>query len=151
MPVLTREVNWPGNQINDINQFRENCYRECHLQNPTDSGWYEKSDECGQNCKELLKAYEYIQGKNPCELRLQAPVFWFENFELPLKEDDDKGKSNTTTTDILYLVLFLVIIFLIAVYILVYMLDQQHVRRYPGSSRSRSTSRSTSTGNRRRR
>lgn len=72
-----RDVPWPGNQINGITAFREACYKKCHEENPTDSGWYEKVNACGQECKNAVKAYEYIQGKNPCQLRLQAPVFWF--------------------------------------------------------------------------
>lgn len=96
---IPRDVPWPGNQINDINQFRDECYRRCHEQNPTDSGWYEKVNACGQQCKYALQAYEYMQGKNPCELRLQAPVFWFqsnptttyESYQFPMRSNDEDG------------------------------------------------------------
>lgn len=83
---MQRDIPWPGKQINEINAFRHQCYSKCHADNPTDSGWYEKTDECGQRCKKALQEFEYKQGKNPCELKLQAPVFWFENSPKQISE-----------------------------------------------------------------
>lgn len=128
---VPRDVPWPGNQINDINQFREMCYRQCHEQNPTDSGWYEKVNECGQQCKYALKAYEYMQGKNPCELRLQAPVFWFQSHpsssvesyarpSMPMLPEDatttQQGTDNATgamkwsSTDVFYMTIAIIVL-----------------------------------------
>lgn len=152
---LPRDVPWPGNQINDINEFREACYKQCHAQNPTDSGWYEKVNECGQQCKYALKAYEYMQGKNPCELRLQAPVFWFQRPSMSHEsyvhapEDDEEGlviaestpmsladvypKSDTvskvwTWTDIFYMVVAVLLVLIVLMYI-VYLLTTPFPRR----------------------
>lgn len=72
-------IPWPGNQLNDINIFRNKCFKKCHEENPTDSGWYEKTNECGRQCFHELQNFQKSQGKNPCAQRLQAPVFWFNN------------------------------------------------------------------------
>lgn len=128
--VVKREIQWPGNQLNDINQFREDCYKQCHLQNPTSSGWYEKTDKCGQKCKQQLKEYEFQQGKNPCELKLQAPVFWFEQ-EQPIHEsyrnqqpvhESDKPQTNNTINYI-YITLFIIMIILISLSLLMTILE----------------------------
>jgi hypothetical protein len=114
---MKREIPWPGNQLNDINEFRHDCYYQCHLKNPTDSGWYEKTNECGQACKKALQEYEYEQGKNPCELKLQAPVFWYESY----KHFDDVAKSSPKSkTDLIYITLFIIMILLIIVYMMLY-------------------------------
>lgn len=130
-----REIPWPGNQINDINQFRHDCYYQCHLENPTDSGWYEKTDACGQACKKALQEYEYLQGKNPCELKLQAPVFWYEHGHRPLnptksyenyqQENSYRDVENATTTltiDKMYIIMYIIMIVLIVFYIMLYIL-----------------------------
>lgn len=121
--VVKREIQWPGNQINDINQFRENCYKQCHLQNPTSSGWYEKTDKCGQKCKQQLKEYEFEQGKNPCELKLQAPVFWFEQPQ-PIYESytNNEDKPNNSV-NIIYITLFIIMIILISLSLLITILE----------------------------
>jgi hypothetical protein len=107
---MRRKVSWPGNQLNDINEFREDCYKQCHDRNPTDSGWYEKTNECGENCRTLLKESEYMQGKDPCELKLQAPVFWYEPYE---------NTEKTNTLDVIYLTLYIIMIILITLFILI--------------------------------
>lgn len=107
-------IHWPGNQINDITKFREDCYRKCHDNNPTDSGWYEKTDKCGQECKRRLKEFEYEQGKNPCELRLQAPVFWF-------KENYTKDGNKMSSLDLFYLIIFILLILICIFYIYKYL------------------------------
>lgn len=101
--------------MNDINEVRERCYRQCHLENPTDSGWYEKTDACGQACKRALQVYEYDQGKNPCELKLQAPVFWFEPYQPPSSSSNEpRGHVHTilllssTVMLAVYLAMFLI-------------------------------------------
>ena len=130
---IPRDVAWPGNQINDLNEFRDLCYRQCHDANPTDSGWYEKVNECGQQCKYALKAYEYMQGKNPCELRLQAPVYWFQSsHNAPLsesyepmmttgQEDPDPPAPPTNTrrswTSIFYTIVALLVLVILCAYI----------------------------------
>ena len=134
------KIEWPGYQINDINQFREDCYKKCHEQNPTDSGWYEKTDECGQKCKNALKQFEYTQGKNPCELRLQAPVFWFQNdnenkttehfsssnendiYEhfVPSSQNKCHECSSSTSIHFIYIFFMLFFTFLIFFYIFLY-------------------------------
>lgn len=130
--MMTREVPWPGNQINDINQFRNECYKKCHELNPTDSGWYEKVNECGQKCKYALKEYEYSQGKNPCELKLQAPVFWFtnnhkntyESYDYKENDDDDKSSSsiNNKNTNIFYMTLYIILIIICCISVLIYII-----------------------------
>jgi hypothetical protein len=122
---MNREIAWPGNQLNGINDFRENCYRQCQLNNPTDSGWYSKTDECGESCRQKLKEYEYSQGKNPCELKLQAPVFWYESpqiHESYQEEDKDKGKGNNKI-NIIYITLFIIMIVLIALSLIITILE----------------------------
>lgn len=114
--MLEREIPWPGNQINDITKFREDCYRRCHEENPTDSGWYEKTDKCGENCKKQLKIFEYLQGKNPCELRLQAPVFWYENYEHTAPPSSSSVKDSSTI-EYIYIVLLIILIILMFMYI----------------------------------
>jgi hypothetical protein len=125
--MTTRSVPWPGNQINDINEVRERCYRQCHLENPTDSGWYEKTNACGQACKRALEVYEYNQGKNPCELKLQAPVFWFENgkgHETYESYEPMSGVSNTdgdeSSVNIRTILLLLTTV-LLAVYLIMFL------------------------------
>lgn len=115
MPI----TNWPGQQINDINEFRTACYKTCHEANPTDSGWYEKENECGRECASKLCAFQKQSGKNPCAQRLQAPVFWFTN-EKDLKENYesfDQNQTNTSRLDILYVILlsFFLLFLLIAI------------------------------------
>ena len=125
---MNREIPWPGNQLNGINEYRENCYRQCQLENPTDSGWYSKTDKCGENCRQTLKTYEYLQGKNPCELKLQAPVFWYESTQTdePLYEsyenNDENNKSNNTL-NIIYITLFIIMIILISLSLLITILQ----------------------------
>lgn len=116
-------VRWPGNQINDINQFREDCYRQCHLENPTDSGWYEKTNECGQKCKRALQVYEYEQGKNPCELKLQAPVFWFKESYRPFSSSSSTSTSSVSNVDRVYIILFVMMILLTTVYLVVFLVN----------------------------
>lgn len=130
--MMKREVPWPGNQINDINQFRNECYKKCHESNPTDSGWYEKVNECGQQCKYALKEYEYLQGKNPCELKLQAPVFWFNNnkentyesYEYTEKVKDNNNNNNgcCKSTNIFYIALYIILIIICYISILIYII-----------------------------
>ena len=132
---MKRDIPWPGKQLNDINEFRHDCYYQCHLQNPTDSGWYEKVDECGQNCKKALQAYEYQQGKNPCELKLQAPVFWFENHSGSKGQDVREGYENydgvketpepshCQSVDTIYLILMTIMILLMLTYLILYMIS----------------------------
>lgn len=119
---MNREIPWPGNQLNGINQYREDCYKQCHLNNPTDSGWYEKTDKCGENCRETLKTYEYLQGKNPCELKLQAPVFWYEN-EQPSYESYSVPSTNSNSINIMYITLFIIMIILISLSMLITILE----------------------------
>ena len=129
---MKRDIPWPGKQLNDINEFRHDCYYQCHLQNPTDSGWYEKVDECGQRCKKALQTYEYQQGKNPCELKLQAPVFWYENNTGSnngnVREDYD-GANETPeqchcqSVDMIYLILMMIMILLMLTYLILYMIS----------------------------
>lgn len=105
-------ISWPGNQINDILKFRNDCFEECHKQNPTDSGWYEKTDECGKKCFSNLKNYQIQQGKNPCAQKLQAPVFWFkEDFSMPLTE------SSQSKLNMLYIILLVYLLLLVFVFI----------------------------------
>lgn len=119
----SREIPWPGNQINPINEFRHDCYYKCHLENPTDSGWYEKTNECGQNCKRALQQFEYSQGKNPCELKLQAPVFWYESYRPPaLLQTNTRAFSTTSMIDKFYITLFLIMIVLISFYLVLYIM-----------------------------
>lgn len=92
LPIL----NWPGNQINDINEFRDDCFRQCHEQNPTDSGWYEKQDECGRRCSAKLRQFQRLSGKNPCAQRLQAPVYWFDNDTTVTKEAFNYDQADPT-------------------------------------------------------
>lgn len=106
--------NWPGNQINDINQFQEACYKTCHEKNPTDSGWYEKTDQCGYECARKTREYQIKSGKNPCEQRLQAPVFWFDNdvkesFTLKTEKDGQK------TLNTIYIIIMSMFIFLLLI------------------------------------
>jgi len=138
---IKRDVPFPGNQINDINQFREMCYRQCHLDNPTDSGWYEKVNQCGQDCKYALKAYEYMQGKNPCRLKLQAPVFWFNNtiekegFEpepSEPKEPTNLSPDVTKLTMIMYMILIGLVILMIIVLMIVIFMNRKSLNKYPG-------------------
>lgn len=109
---INRDILWPGNQINDITKFREDCYRKCHEQNPTNDPWFERNNQCGLNCKRKLKEFEYKQGKNPCELRLQAPVFWNNNDIVENFEVEDK-KNNSI--NIIYIILLIILIILICV------------------------------------
>lgn len=106
--------NWPGSQINDINEFRTSCYRTCHEKNPTDSGWYEKEDECGRDCASKLRAFQKASGKNPCAQRLQAPVFWFtneskENYQ-PFASDSPERSPSTRLCVVIGILFFLCVL-----------------------------------------
>ena len=83
----TREIQWPGRQINDVNEFRDKCYAQCYRKEPVGSDWYNKSDGCGIACKRALEEYIYSQGKNPCVLKLSPPVFWHAS---DMSEETDK-------------------------------------------------------------
>lgn len=119
--------NWPGQQINDINEFRTACYKKCHEENPTDSGWYEKENECGRDCASKLCAFQRLSGKNPCAQRLQAPVFWFEN-QNDLKENyklfDETNTSKTSRLDILYVILLSFFLLFLLIVIILHLLKK---------------------------
>jgi hypothetical protein len=123
---MQRDIPWPGKQINEINAFRQECYSKCHADNPTDSGWYEKTDECGQRCKKALQEFEYKQGKNPCELKLQAPVFWFENSPSGISEhythtpNERKRLHSPQSTDRVQMYVSIVAILLVVLYLFLY-------------------------------
>lgn len=122
-----RIPNWPGQQINDINEFRTACYKTCHDTNPTDSGWYEKEDECGRNCALQLRAFQKQSGKNPCAQRLQAPVFWFDN-QKNIKENyqlfNETKLGTTSRLDMIYLILLSVFLLFLFVAILSHLLKK---------------------------
>lgn len=138
---------WPGRQLNPINEFRDDCYRQCHRSNPTDSGWYEKTNECGRRCARELKEFQRANGKNPCAQRLQAPVFWFEdnnNNDHPIITEtfvrsvsSSSSKDNNTTTtksssgwlDIVYLFALIVLAILILRFAWIYILHTRRVFR----------------------
>jgi hypothetical protein len=128
-----RIPNWPGHQINDINEFRHACFQKCHDRNPTDSGWYEKEDACGKECSQLLRQFQIDSGKNPCAQRLQAPVFWFsghkddvirENYRAPELQATTQS-SQRSTLDILYVVFLSVFLLLLLATILRFFMKQK--------------------------
>jgi hypothetical protein len=137
MKQMPREIQWPGNQLNDITKFREDCYKKCHENNPTDSGWYEKTDQCGMQCYHALKQFEYLQGKNPCELRLQAPVFWFNNNDITEQFSTSYSSPYSPSSscsscipqsnmiNLIYITLFLVLIFLIFIYLMLFIFKKK--------------------------
>lgn len=73
---MTREIQWPGRQLNNINEFRDKCYEQCYHEEPIGSDWHNKLNGCGAVCKASLEEYIFSQGKNPCVLKLSPPVFW---------------------------------------------------------------------------
>ena len=76
-------MRWPGKQLTDIRDYNECCFRRCREKDP--NGFYD--DACGRACLCAVRARERHNGWNPCEHRLQPPVFWYEPY------DDDASDS----------------------------------------------------------
>ena len=108
---------WPGKQLTDIRAYNECCFRKCREKNP--NGFYD--DACGRACLCAVRSRERQNGWNPCEHRLQPPVFWYEPFGLfHVRAPSEERRRSTPNHALSWMVALVLLLFVVVTLFLVF-------------------------------